>query len=139
MIFQPTGITPPDKIFTACKEIQDFLEAHYPADIESAVVGRAQQLEVYMALSGKMLADAKHHVETLLNSTFLNAIQEAEKVRMSPSTLNKYLDSLTKDYNYLVNWCERINRACTHGVEFSRTIISKLKQEAYNARYSQNT
>lgn len=128
-MFSPTNIMPPDKIFALCNEIQGYVEAPYRSDIGSDVEERAVKLEAYMALTGKMLADAKFHVESLMLSTFMQAVEEANKARLQTSTLNKYLDVLCKDYNYLVTWCDRLNRACTHGVEFSRTLISKLKAE----------
>lgn len=129
MIFSPTDIMPPDKIFALCNEIQGFIEAPYRSDIGNDVEERAVKLEAYMALSGKLLADAKYHVESLMLSTFKQAVKDAQAANFQTSTLNKYLDVLCKDYNYLVTWCDRINRACTHGVEFSRTLISKLKAE----------
>ena len=128
-MFSPTNIMPPDKIFALCNEIQGYVEAPYRSDIGNDVEKRAVKLEAYMALTGKMLADAKFHVESLMLSTFMQAVEEANKARLQTSTLNKYLDVLCKDYNYLVTWCDRLNRACTHGVEFSRTLISKLKTE----------
>lgn len=132
-MFTPTNISTPDQIFKSCEEIQAFLESHYEADNADACVNRGQTAEQYMAITSKMLADAKHHVERLLNSQFIDAVRTGQEKRMSASTLNKYIDSLTADYNYLVNWCERLNKSCTHAVEFQRTIISKLKQEMYLA------
>jgi hypothetical protein len=130
-MFKPTGIMTPDQIFGLCQEIQEFIELPYKSDVVNEVVDRATKMESYMALTGKMLADAKHHVESLMLSTFLKAVADANDSKMATSTLNKYLDTLCKDYNYLVTWTERLNRASTHAVEFSRTLISKLKNESY--------
>lgn len=131
-MFQATNIMPEADIFKTCQEIQRYLEAHYNADNGNAVVERANNIESYMAISGKMLADAKWHYNKLLQSVFIEAIQQGNKERMSTSTLNKYIDSLCKDNQYLVDWCDRINRTCTHQLEFSRTVISKLKAEIQN-------
>lgn len=131
-MFQATNIMPEVDIFNTCQEIQRYLEAHYNADNGNAVVERANNIESYMAISGKMLADAKWHYNNLLQSVFISAIQQGNKERMSTSTLNKYIDSLCKDNQYLVDWCDRINRTCTHQLEFSRTVISKLKAEIQN-------
>lgn len=128
-MFTPTNIASTEQIFSSCAEIQAFIEAHYEADNPSAVVDRANVLESYMALSGKMLADAKYRLSEVLHSTFIKSVQDAGRVNMAVSLTNKYVDSVCKDYQYLVDWCDRINRACTHQLEFSRTILSKLKAE----------
>lgn len=131
-MYKASNITALDQIQDTCIEIQDFIERPYDADNGAAVVERAQKIEGYMALSGKILADAKYHYNAVFESSFVEAIKQNTKV--SPSTLNKYLDSLCKDYQYLVDWCDRLNRSCTHHVDFARTIISKLKNEMQHIR-----
>jgi hypothetical protein len=128
-MFKPTNIATPEEIFAACQKMQPFLEAYYEADNGAACVDRLQQCESYMALSGKLLADAKHRLRELEESSILQAVIEGQKKRMATSTINKYIDSLTRDYAYLVDWCDRINRSATHSADFQRTIISKLKEE----------
>lgn len=135
-MFSPTNIASPEKISNSCTEIQAFLESHYEADNADACVNRGQVAEQYMALTSKLLADAKYHEQSLLNSKFIEAVKHGNEHKMNASTLNKYIDTLVADYTYLVNWCERLNKACTHSVEFQRTIISKLKQEMYNSQRS---
>lgn len=134
-MFKPSNIATPEMIFSLLQEIQSFLEAHYESDNGNACVDRMAQAEAYMAVSGKLLADAKHHLRQLEESSILQALIEAQRKKMSPSTLNKYIDSLTRDYAYLVDWAERLNRACTHTGDFQRTIISKLKEEARLSGY----
>ena len=129
-MFTPSNIASPETIFKLCTDVQQFLESGYNADNGDECVTRGQIAEQYMATTGKMLADAKYHVELVLSSKFLEAVREANKEKMQTSTMNKYLDSLTAEYNYLVTWCERLNRSCTHALEWQRTIISKLKAEA---------
>jgi len=128
-MFRPTNIASSDQIFAACQEMQSFLESHYEADNPAACVCRLQQCENYMALSGKLLADAKHTLRQVEESSIIKAIESANAKRMSISTMNKYIASLTRDYEYLVDWCDRINRAATHSADFQRTMISKLKEE----------
>jgi hypothetical protein len=109
--------------------MQPVLEAYYEADNAHACVERLQQCENYMALSGKLLADAKHRLRELEQSAIMQALIQAQQKKMTPSTLNKYIDTLTRDYAYLVDWCDRINRSATHSADFQRTIISKLKED----------
>ena len=131
-MYKASNIMDCEAIQNACIEIQAELEKEYDADNGNAIVERAKRIEGYMALSGKMLADAKYHYNAIFESSFVAAIKA--NVGVSPSTLNKYLDSIVKDYQYLVDWSERINRSCTHTLEFSRTLISKLKAEMQNFR-----
>lgn len=134
-MYQPTNVATQEHIAATCAKIQDFIEAHYNADVPAAVVDRATEIEGYMALSGKLLADAKYHHSSMMHSIFIDAVKQGNKDKMQTSTLNKYIESICRDSEYLVNWCDRINRACTHQLEFSRTILSKLKVEVNALRY----
>lgn len=133
-MYKASNIMLPNDIHKTCSEIQSFIESHYNADNPNAVVERANMLESYMAISGKMLADAKYHYNETLHSIFIEAVKDGNKEKMQTSTLNKYIDSICRDYQYLVDWCDRTNRSCTHQLEFSRTIISKLKAEFQQMR-----
>jgi len=126
-----------DLLLKECEAIQSFLEADYPVDNPAACEAKGRDLEVYMARSGKMLADAKYWQDQFVNSAIMDTIKEAlaqQKV-WSISLINKKVDALAKDYNYLVTWCERINRTCSHQLDFIRTLISKHKTEMQLANY----
>lgn len=118
-------------ILKECETIQSFLEADYPLDQPAACEAKGKDLEVYMARSGKMLADAKYWQDQFINGSISETIQEALKDQdlWSVTLINKKVSALAKDYNYLVNWCERINRTCTHQLDFVRTLLSKHKEE----------
>lgn len=133
-MFKASNIATPESIYTSCNEIQSFIESHYEADNGAAVTCRAQQLEAYMALSGKMLADAKYHLNTAINSDFINAFRQV--ANMSPSVQKKYLDSICKDYQYLVDWCGRINAACVHQIDMCRSVLSTLRAEMQMNNFS---
>lgn len=112
------------------KRIQEFLEAEYPVDIPGAVIDRATQLEYFMSHSGKLFADAKYYRDKFLNDVIISTVKEALAVGgLSASVINKKIDALAMDYNYIVNWAERTNRSCTHQLDFARSIISKHKAE----------
>jgi hypothetical protein len=80
-----------------------------------------------MAQTGKMLADAKWHYNNLLNSEIIKALKDQDK--MTASTLNNYIKGMCKDYQYLVDWIDRINATCTHQIDLMRSLISKHKEE----------
>ncbi|HRQ17735.1 MAG TPA: hypothetical protein PL085_11710 [Agriterribacter sp.] len=115
--------------------MQTYIEAHYNSDNGSAVADRAASLEAYMALSGKLLADAKYHYNTAMNSDFINAIKTVSN--LTASIQKKYVDSICKDYQYLVDWCGRINAACTHQLDMCRSVMSTLREEMKQLNYTQ--
>ena len=119
-------ITPKDKIKMELEEIQNFLELTQSEDVNEAVY-RGNELAVYMARSGKLLADAKIHKDEKLNSEVMREIKSL--LSLPASTSNKYIDTLTREENHLVNWADRLNAACSRQLEWCRTIISKGKAE----------
>lgn len=115
-----------EQIQTELKDIQSNLEVEMSEDATEATY-RGNKLAVYMARTGKLLADAKIHRDRKLTS---GVVEELKKVLSLPaSTANKYIDALCYDENYLVNWCERVNRTSTHQLDWCRTVISKAKAE----------
>ena len=106
--------------------IQDYLEIT-PSEEITEIEDRGNQLIVYIARTSKLLADAKYHKNEKLNSTFVNDIKKISG--LSSSLANKFVDSLCKDENHLIDWCERLNRASTHGYEWTRSLLSKATAE----------
>lgn len=119
-------ITSKENIQKELEEIQNFLEITLSENIDEAVV-RGNDLAVYMARSGKLLADAKIHKDEVLKSETMSNIKNL--MSLPASTSNKFIETLTKDENYLVTWADRINAACSRQLEWCRTIISKGKAE----------
>lgn len=135
-MYQAKNIMLGETIANECQRIQNYCEAEYNADVPDAVVERAGILEGYMAISGKMVADAKYQYNDILNSIFIQAVKDGLQQRMPTSTLNKYIDSICKDFQYLVDWTDRINRTCTHQLDLCRSLISKHKTEYQANQYS---
>ena len=131
-----TLITKIEDIKFELEAIQQFLEISISEDM-AEVEQRGNELTVYMARSGKLLADAKYHRDEKLNSAI---VEELKKIlQLAPSTANKYIDALTKEENYLVSWSERVNRTCTHQIDWCRTLISKAKEEMRVSSYGGRT
>src|SRR5688572_29748494 len=125
-----TNIASPEKLFKEAEEIQSFLDSYFNADEPAACAARGSDLEVYMARTGKMLADAKYWQDEQMNSAITTALKDALKQKgWSATTINKKIDALCKNENYLVNWLERLNRSCTHQLQFMITMISRHKAE----------
>jgi len=119
-------ITSIENIQKELEEIQNFLEVTQSEDVTEAVL-RGNVLAVYMARSGKLLADAKIHRDEKLNSEIIARIKELTS--LSASSANKFIDTLTKEENHLVTWSDRVNAACSRQLEWCRTVISKGKAE----------
>ena len=119
-------VTPFEDINKELEEIQDFLELTQSEDITEAVY-RGNDLAVYMARSGKLLADAKIHRDTKLNSEVMQNIKSL--ISLPASSANKFIETLTRDENHLVCWADRLNASCSRQLEWCRTIISKGKAE----------
>ncbi len=116
------------------KAIQDFLEIHISEEEITTVQIRGNELNAYLARSGKLLADSKYHRDERLKDSVFENIKDL--LKLSATTANKYIDSLCKEENYLVNWSDRINRACTHQLDWCRSVLSKQKEELRQSQYS---
>ena len=126
-MFSSSYITDLSKIESELAEIQTFLELPSPSDNPASLTKRLEILSQHMARSGKLKSDAEYHYNTVLSSSIIEALKTASK--LSPSTLNKYIESLCKDYKQIVSWAERANRTATHQCENLRTLISYAKSE----------
>ena len=129
-MFKATSIQSPEDIFKACGEIQSFLESPYDSDSPQICVERATDLEVRLAQSSKMVADAEYHFNSLLQSSIMTGMKTLGDDVMSATILRQYIAGATKDFQYLVKWTERLNRCIVHDLDIMRTIISMHKSES---------
>lgn len=122
-----------EQISAELKNIQSDLEVEMSEDANEAQF-RGNQLAVHMARTGKLLADAKIHRDRKLSSEVVDNLKKV--VQLPASTANKFVDALCYDENYMVNWADRVNRSCTHQLDWCRTVISKAKAEmsAFNSQ-----
>ncbi|MEA4949068.1 MAG: hypothetical protein VB068_05385 [Petrimonas sp.] len=130
------NIAPPEQIIKELTEIDKFLNITCSEEIEE-VVNRGNDLAVYIARSGKLLADAKYHLNEKMKDEIFETIKEAGKQAKATSTaVNGIIKSLCKNEQYMVDWCERVNRSATHQLDWARTLISKAKTEMqYSSSY----
>lgn len=117
------------KLQKESQEIQDFLEITM-SDNPQEVVERGNDLQVYMARTGKMLADAKLILNGQKRQETMNVVQEfIIDQKLSAKVQNALIDGLCKDAQYLVDWIDRLNAACTHQLDWCRSVNSKNKEE----------
>ena len=114
-------ITPKYQILDELTNIDSFLNITMSEDATEAVQ-RGNDLAVYVARSGKLLADSKSEIMQTLVDTAKNA-------KATATAINALVNSLCREERYLVDWCERCNRTATHQLSWCVTVISKAKEE----------
>ena len=123
-------ITPYDELMKEAKNIDNFLTINCSELIEE-IVERGNTLAVYIARTGKMVADAKYHLNEKKKSDIVEMLKEVSAATpfATSKAINGLVDSICKKEQYLVDWIERLNRASTHQLDWCRTLISKEKEE----------
>ena len=114
------------------QEIQSYLEITLSEDPNEAI-DRGNTLSVYIARTGKILADAKCDLDKKMASEIVSQIAEAAKKIewLSSKAVNTIVDSLCAEERFIVNWTERLNRTATHQLDWCRTLVSKAKADQY--------
>ena len=107
-------ITPKEQILRELEVIQACEEETISEEV-SKVIEYGQTLAPYISRSGKLLADAKHHLNTRMKEDTFDALA--------------IVDSLCADERYLVDFAERVNRCGVHRLDWCRTLISKAKED----------
>ena len=114
------------ELLDMAQNIQSFIEERC-SDDPNKLVAKLTEINSYIAISGKMLSDAKYLQDEYMVLVFNSNMEKIQQ--LSPSVANKYVYALCKDVNYLVNWAERINRSLVHIGDNIRTQVSFAKEE----------
>ncbi|MCW0484095.1 hypothetical protein [Gaoshiqia sediminis] len=131
-------ITPIPGIIDELKTMDEFLTITMSEDAEEAVA-RGNDLAAYIARSGKLLADAKYHLNKKMKDDVFAALERiARQNGATPTAINAIVKSICKEEQFLVDWSERTNRSATHQLEWCRTVISKAKEEMRLAGFRGN-
>ena len=122
-------ITPKEQILRELEVIQACEEETISEEV-SKVIEYGQTLAPYISRSGKLLADAKHHLNTRMKEATFDALAKAAKQGgATAKAINAIVDSLCADERYLVDFAERVNRCGVHRLDWCRTLISKAKED----------
>lgn len=126
-------ITPKEQILEEAKNIDIYLRSTMSEQVEE-VIFRGNDLVVYMARTGKLLADAKYHLNEAKSGDIMNILRDTAKQAGATSTMiNELVKSAAREEQYMVDWIDRLNRSCTHEIDWCRTLISKAKEERRNS------
>ena len=122
------NITPYNEIAKESEQIQSFCEIT-PGDNPQEIAERIADLGVYIARTGKMLADAKYWLNQKKKDETVELITTLiSKDKLSAKVQNALIESICKDEQYLVDWIERLNRTCIHQNEAMRSLLSYEKE-----------
>ena len=122
-------ITSKEELLKEAYRIQDYLDIVMSENPEEAVQ-RGNDLSAYLARTTKMLADAKYHLNTATKADVFEILRDTAKhAGATPSSINKLVKAASKNEQYLVDLIDRLNAACTHQIDWCRTVISKAKAE----------
>lgn len=112
-----------EHILQELEGIQLFLEQE-PND-ENMIASYGDTLAVYLSRTSMLMAESKFNLE---ESTF-NAIIEHKDKDLSPMIFKKFIDSITRHESRAFMIAERMNRACTHRLDWCRTRLSFYKYQ----------
>jgi len=122
-------ITPKEQILQELEVIQACEEETISEEV-SKVIEYGQTLAPYISRSGKLLADAKHHLNTRMKEDTFDALRKtAKQGGATAKAINAIVDSLCAEERYLVDFAERVNRCGVHRLDWCRTLISKAKED----------
>lgn len=107
--------------------MQTFIERALPEE-PNELIKHLESVDILMAMSGRMLADAKYYQDAIKNAAILKSLSD-EYSTLSQSAKNEFIKTEAKDQNYMVNWIDRINASAVHIKDSIRTIISYRKKE----------
>lgn len=93
------------------------------------IIDRIEKLSILMSQSGDYLAAAKYYRDALIHSEIMKIMREGMVDKLSATALNKLVNALAKEENFLVNQFDRINAAATHQIDGLRSILSYRKAE----------
>ena len=122
-------ITPKEQILRELEVIQACEEETISEEV-SKVIEYGQTLAPYISRSGKLLADAKYHLNTRMKEDTFDALRKtAKQGGATAKAINAIVDSLCAEERYLVDFAERVNRCGVHRLDWCRTLISKAKED----------
>lgn len=109
-------------------DVYSFLDIPVEDDIIQATE-KGNLLAVYINRTGRMLAEAKYHLNEAMNYEAVKIIKEITSSKYSAKVQNALVDSVCKRERYLVDRIEQLNKTAKYQINFCITVISKIKAE----------
>lgn len=109
-------------------KMQAYLEQK-PSDQDEGLIERLEMLQVLLAQSGNMLAEAKYLLDQKKNDSITIALKDALAGDWSTTIIHKKIDALCREENFLVNRYDRMNSTAVHQIDAIRSILSYRKAQ----------
>jgi len=114
-----------EKMAAELQQIQDFLDIE-ASDNPEELTERLSAMNVYLARSGKLMADAQYILAKEKDAVFSEF--GSRMFNAPPSIVKELLAARTADASYVYLWAERINRTIVHAGDNIRTQVSYGKE-----------
>ncbi len=112
-------------MWSEIKKMQEYLEIEASED-PNEVCERIRTINVYMARSSRMLAEAKAHRRKSERDTFASL---PEFHTMPANTLKKYLEVCAYEWHEIEDALENLYKTCVHTTDSLRSLLSYSKED----------
>lgn len=112
-------------MWTEIKEMQEYLEIEVSED-PNEICERIRLINVYMARSSRLLAEAKAHRRKAERDTFANL---PDCMEMPANTLKKYLEVCAYEWYEIEEALESLYKTCVHSIDSLRSLLSYSKED----------
>jgi hypothetical protein len=112
-------------MWTEIKEMQEYLEIEVSED-PNEICERIRLINVYMARSSRLLAEAKAHRRKAERDTFANL---PDCMGMPANTLKKYLEVCAYEWYEIEEALESLYKTCVHSIDSLRSLLSYSKED----------
>lgn len=107
------------------KVMQEYLEIEVSED-PNEICERMRTINVYMARSSRMLAEAKAHRRKAERDTFAAL---PDFVQMPANTLKKYLEVCAYEWYEIEDALDSVYKTCVHAIDSLRSLLSYTKED----------
>lgn len=108
----------------------EYLRKHFKSvQDETEVMERINNLNRMLSESGEYKAYSAYRVDEIVHGEIANAIDTAMGDKLSASTINQYVKTACKEWNYLTLAFDRINSAAGKQLMALQTLISYEKEK----------
>lgn len=112
-------------MWTEIKRMQEYLEIE-TSDDPNEISERMRVINVYMARSSRMLAEAKGHRRKAERDVF-SCLENVEK--MPANTVKKYLEVCAYEWYEIEDALENLYKTCVHSLDSLRSLLSYSKED----------
>jgi hypothetical protein len=112
-------------MWTEIKAMQEYLEIE-TSDDPSEICDRIRTINVFMARSSRLLAEAKAHRRKAERDTFACL---PDFFNMPANTLKKYLEVSAYEWYEIEDALENLYKTCVHAIDSLRSLLSYTKED----------